>query len=81
MNIKSRIFILGVLLFAVAATCTAQGRTDGQNSVYLDFGVVPQHTGNNFAYSAKGGWSRVFGTRLSWQVRSRLLKLRSRVYQ
>lgn len=63
MNIKSRIFIFGVLLFAFAATGMAQGRTDGQNSVYLDFGVVPQHTGNNFAYSAKGGWSKVFGTK------------------
>jgi hypothetical protein len=60
---KIKIYILGMLLFAVAATGMAQGRTDGQNSVYADFGIVPEHTGNNFAVSAKAGWAKVLGTK------------------
>lgn len=53
MNIKIK--ILGVLLFAFAATGMAQGRVDGRSSIYADFGIIPKHTGNNFAFSAKVG--------------------------
>lgn len=50
-------------LFVVAFTANAQGRVDGQNSVYAGFGFMPTQINNStFAYQLKAGYVKIFGS-------------------
>lgn len=49
-------------LFVVAFTANAQGRVDGQNSVYAGFGFMPTQINNStFAYRVKAGYVKLIG--------------------